>query len=87
MLACVIVTLSHDVGHPGKTNRFLILSGDELAIKFNDLSVLEMFHSSTLFSILKKEEFNILSNVDYDSKVHLRKQIIELILATDMESL
>ncbi|CAG9325990.1 unnamed protein product [Blepharisma stoltei] len=85
LLIGILVTLSHDVAHPGRTNRYLILSKDELATLYNDISVLEMHHASTLFSILKKPKFNILENIDNDSWIFIRRQIIELILATDME--
>lgn len=36
MLCIIISTLGHDVAHPAVTNRFLINSKGDLAIKYND---------------------------------------------------
>ena len=75
----------HDLGHPGYTNNFLINTKNDLAIRYNDQSVLESYHVAEGFNIiLKKEGCNIfggLSNQDY--KI-CRKRIIQCILATDM---
>ncbi|CAG9334083.1 unnamed protein product [Blepharisma stoltei] len=84
LMAGIISTLSHDVGHPAKTNRFLMVTKNEVAIQYNDFSVLEMMHSTILFQILAKNEYNVLSNLPSDKYFAIRKVIIELILATDM---
>ena len=55
-----------------------------MAITYNDISVLENFHASTLFKIIRKTETNIfekLTTIDY--KI-IRKRMIAEILATDM---
>ena len=41
MLGAIIAAAGHDVGHPALTNRFLINSRDQIAIRYNDQSVLE----------------------------------------------
>ena len=46
----------HDLGHPGYTNNFLINTKNELAIKYNDQSVLENFHVSEGFNIIFKKQ-------------------------------
>ena len=56
----------------------------EIAITYNDISILENFHASLLFKTLRKSENNIfekLSTIDY--KI-IRKRMISEILATDM---
>ena len=63
LLVGIISALAHDVGHPGKNNRFLVMSKDDIAILYNDISVLEMMHASILFRILKNKDFNILSSL------------------------
>lgn len=84
LLAGLIASLAHDVGHPGKNNRFMVMSHSDTAIIYNDISVLEMMHSSILFQILKVPENNILAMLTNDKWALMRKDIIDMILATDM---
>ena len=84
LLSIFISALGHDIGHPGLTNTFHINDSTDMAITYNDISVLENFHASTLFKIIRKSETNIfdkLTTIDY--KI-IRKRMISEILATDM---
>ena len=84
LLSIFIAALGHDIGHPGLTNTFHINDSTDMAITYNDISVLENFHASTLFKIIRKSETNIfdkLTTIDY--KI-IRKRMICEILATDM---
>lgn len=54
MFSLIISSAAHDVGHPGLTNRFLVNKRDEIALTYNDRSVLEMMHCSIVFSIINK---------------------------------
>ena len=75
----------HDLGHPGYTNNFLINTKNELAIKYNDQSVLENFHVSEGFNIIfKKQGCNIFENMSNDDYKICRKRIVNCVLATDM---
>ena len=75
----------HDYGHPGLNNNYLIRTKDDLAIKYNDISVLENYHVSESFNIiLKNPENNIFENLSEDNFRLCRKNIIECILGTDM---
>lgn len=80
LLAC----LAHDAGHPGVTNRFLMGSKAAIALRYNDYSVLEMMHSSILFETLQDDGKNVLKCLTDSEWTLLRKQVIEMILATDM---
>lgn len=84
LMSCIIACLSHDLGHIGKSNRFLILSRDPLALRYNDISVQEMMHISNLYQILLDRDCNILANLNSDMWFSVRKIIVEMILATDM---
>lgn len=84
ILAVIIAALGHDVGHPGFTNRFLIINRDSLANQYNDCSVLEMMHCASTFSIMKGQDSDILSTLDSEHYTSVRKLIVEMILSTDM---
>ena len=84
IVSLVFSALCHDVGHPGLTNKFLINSKDEISIIYNDISVLENFHSAKTFHLLENNDLNIFSNLSKENFSSLRKKIIEEILATDM---
>ena len=85
LVSIFCAAMMHDLGHPGYTNNFLINTKNDLAIRYNDQSVLESYHVSEGFHIILKKEgcniFDDLSNQDY--KI-CRKRIIQCILATDM---
>jgi 3',5'-cyclic-nucleotide phosphodiesterase/cAMP-specific phosphodiesterase 4 len=83
-LSSIIACLAHDVGHPALTNRFLIQNRDDLAIQYNDSSVLENMHAYSTFHLLSLPGSNILSNLAGEDWIKLRKIVIELILDTDM---
>lgn len=83
--AMLFAALMHDVDHSGKTNGYEMNSGSELAVRYNDNSILENHHCSTAFSTIKKEEFNIFSEFDLDQMKKFRKWVIEGILSTDVK--
>ena len=84
ILGLMVSATGHDLGHPRYNNNYHINSSSELAIKYNDISCLENFHTSTLFRILRKDENNIFENMDVNDYKHIRKRIVNQILATDM---
>lgn len=45
----IIASLAHDIGHPAFTNRFLVNTRDDIAVLYNDISVLENMHCSRTF--------------------------------------
>jgi hypothetical protein len=81
-LGSILACLAHDVKHPARNNRYLIMSQNDYAIIYNDISVLENMHSSTLFTFLQQSECNILSDFTIDKYQQIRKIIIDMILAT-----
>jgi hypothetical protein len=80
----MVSAMGHDLGHPGLNNNFHINNNSDLAITYNDVSVLENFHCSFLFKILRKEENNIIEKFSTQNYKTLRKRMISQILATDM---
>ena len=84
LLSIFIAALGHDIGHPGLTNTFHINDSTDMAITYNDISVLENFHAATLFKTIRKTETNIFEKLTTNDYKIIRKRMISEILATDM---
>ncbi|XP_069990396.1 high affinity cAMP-specific and IBMX-insensitive 3',5'-cyclic phosphodiesterase 8B isoform X2 [Penaeus vannamei] len=83
--SCLIAAVVHDVDHPGKNSAFLCNTDNELAILYNDLSVLESHHAAVSFKHTHSDDrVNIFKALDRDTYKHIRKSIIDMVLATDM---
>lgn len=83
--ALLFAGLCHDIDHTGRNNGFEINSYSTLAIRYNDLSVLENHHASTTFKVILEPKRNILKSVAEDMFRKLRKAVVQNILATDMK--
>ena len=66
------------------TNQYLINTGSELALMYNDESVLENHHLAVAFKILQHESRDILKNLTKKQRQIIRKMVIDMVLATDM---
>ncbi|XP_070380884.1 3',5'-cyclic-AMP phosphodiesterase 4C isoform X2 [Dermacentor albipictus] len=83
-LAALFAGAIHDVDHPGVTNQYLINTSSELAIMYNDESVLENHSLAVSFKLLQDETCNIFENLTKKQRLTLRKMVIDMVLATDM---
>jgi len=77
--------MMHDFRHKGVTNTFLVNTNDELSIIHNDSSVLERFHASESFKMLRAPKYNIICNMQEEDKKYFRQSVIDMILATDLK--
>jgi len=84
VFALYIAAVCHDLGHLGLNNQFLIQTEHELALQYNDRSVMENHHARLAFEIMKKPGCNILENLSKEESREVRRLVIEFILATDM---
>lgn len=84
IMAALFAATVHDVDHPGLTNQFLINSSSELALMYNDESVLENHHLAVAFKLLQNEGCDILVNLSRKQRQTLRKMVIDMVLSTDM---
>ena len=70
----------------GYTNQFLINTSNELALMYNDESVLENHHLAVAFKLLQTgttgDPFEALS---HKQRLTFRKMVIDMVLATDMQ--
>ncbi|GAU87405.1 hypothetical protein RvY_00254-2 [Ramazzottius varieornatus] len=84
IFASLIGAIIHDYEHTGTTNNFHVQSRSNLAMLYNDRSVLENFHLSASFALMQKEEHNILANLSKEEYKEFRSLVIDMVLATDM---
>uniref|UniRef100_A0A8C2EFX6 Phosphodiesterase n=1 Tax=Cyprinus carpio TaxID=7962 RepID=A0A8C2EFX6_CYPCA len=84
ILAALFAAAIHDVDHPGVSNQFLINTNSELALMYNDESVLENHHLAVGFKLLHEENCDIFQNLTKRQRQSLRKLVIDMVLATDM---
>ncbi|XP_058677265.1 cAMP-specific 3',5'-cyclic phosphodiesterase 4C isoform X2 [Ammospiza caudacuta] len=84
ILAAIFASAIHDVDHPGVSNQFLINTNSELALMYNDASVLENHHLAVGFKLLQEENCDIFQNLSRKQRQTLRKMVIDMVLATDM---
>ncbi|XP_035235296.1 cAMP-specific 3',5'-cyclic phosphodiesterase 4D-like isoform X1 [Anguilla anguilla] len=84
ILAAIFASAIHDVDHPGVSNQFLISTNSELALMYNDASVLENHHLAVGFKLLQEENCDIFQNLSKKQRQSLRKMVIDIVLATDM---
>ena len=83
-VALCIAALGHDIGHTGVQNTFLVNSADPLALLYNDRSVLESMHTSTLFRVFQLRGCALFENVAPEDFREVRKLMIGAIMATDL---
>ncbi|XP_006885946.1 PREDICTED: cAMP-specific 3',5'-cyclic phosphodiesterase 4C isoform X2 [Elephantulus edwardii] len=84
VLAAIFASAIHDVDHPGVSNQFLINTNSELALMYNDASVLENHHLAVGFKLLQTENCDIFQNLSAKQRLSLRRMVIDMVLATDM---
>ncbi len=83
-LSGLLGAFCHDVDHPGVTSNFLINVNSPLALFYNDESVLENYHCSVSFLLMRDDEMNIFSKLSPPDLKYVRKVVVATIMATDM---
>ncbi|XP_072034774.1 dual specificity calcium/calmodulin-dependent 3',5'-cyclic nucleotide phosphodiesterase 1A-like isoform X2 [Amphiura filiformis] len=84
IFASLLAAIIHDFEHTGTTNLFHVNTKSELAMIYNDRSVLENHHLSRAFRIIQEEDKNILQNLGKEEFNELRNLVVDMVLATDM---
>ena len=75
----------HDVDHPGRNSAYLCNSGSDLAILYNDTTVLENHHCALGFKLTHSDaRVNILAGLEPEVYKSVRSGLIDVVLATDM---
>jgi len=88
IFSILVAAIIHDVKHPGLNNNFQINSSSELAVQYNDVSILENYSITWLFSKLlgQTRDFtvDIFSGLSKEQFSKARSIIIRSVLETDM---
>ena len=84
--ALFLSCICHDYKHPGVNNNFLKETRDKIAIRYNDISILENMHIAQTFKLINNpnNEYNIFQDLDDNTYKQFRKEMISCVLATDM---
>jgi len=86
LLVLLVAAAIHDVGHPAVNNDFMIKTRADLALRYNDKSVLENYHAATAFRSMRDRGIDLLEhNLPSPPPGALRTRVIDMVLATDME--
>ncbi|PIO58283.1 3'5'-cyclic nucleotide phosphodiesterase, partial [Teladorsagia circumcincta] len=78
VMAAIFAGAIHDVDHPGFTNQYLINSNNELAIMYNDESVLEQHHLAVAFKLLQDSNCDFLCSLSKKQRLQFRKIVIDM---------
>eukprot|EP00899_Mesostigma_viride_P019541 jgi/Mesvir1/27589/Mv07333-RA.2 len=81
VLAAICAALVHDYKHPGVNNDFVQRTGGELAICYNDHSILENYHLAEAFRALQDPGCNFLKHLGSSVFADIRRIIIEVSVA------
>lgn len=89
LFSLILAAMCHDMGHPGRNNSFEVNSHSDLAVIYNDSSVLENMHAARACRLLSSKldtdlNADILSGLPTSSKVAFRSNFTKAILMTDM---
>ena len=59
---------------------FLLFSGSELALMYNDESVLENHHLAVAFKLLQNQDCDIFANLSKKQRQTFRKMVIDMVI-------
>eukprot|EP00026_Physarum_polycephalum_P002521 Phypoly_transcript_02528.p1 GENE.Phypoly_transcript_02528~~Phypoly_transcript_02528.p1 ORF type:complete len:390 (+),score=85.37 Phypoly_transcript_02528:1354-2523(+) len=84
ILSALIAAIIHDFEHPGLNNAYHINTQSDLAVRYNDKSVLENYHCAAAFRIIYDDQNNIFTGLNEAQKKEVRESVVAMVLATDM---
>ncbi|CDW89816.1 UNKNOWN [Stylonychia lemnae] len=83
-MALLVAGSCHDHEHPGLNNIYLTETRDPIAIRYNDVSVLENHHVASSFATMLEPQSNFMENFSKEQYKRARAVMIGAILNTDM---
>ena len=75
----------HDTDHPGFNNAFLVNTKNKMAVRYNDVSVLENHHIALAFDImLHSMNMRVFDTLPSEDFIKVRKMMVNMVINTDM---
>jgi hypothetical protein len=84
LTSILIATSVHDFEHFAVNNVYLTETKHELALRYNDISILENHHIAASSKIMLANGTNIFENFTKEDYKEIKKKMITMVLATDM---
>ncbi|XP_053561680.1 high affinity cGMP-specific 3',5'-cyclic phosphodiesterase 9A-like [Bombina bombina] len=84
IVTLMVASLCHDLDHPGLNNVYQVNARTDLATRYENKSPLENHHCTITLHILSQPEHNIFCYSNHEDTNHIKKGVVELILATDL---
>lgn len=84
ILSFLVTAIMHDYMHPGVNNGFEIKTSSDRALLYNDQAVLESYHCTSFFRLIREEKCNFLEGLQENDLRMLRDSLIHMVLGTDM---
>ena len=84
LAGCYLAAAIHDYDHPGLNNGYLVNTQAELALRYNDRSVLESHHVASAFALTLQEDKDLFVEQSKEDYRHMRELMIEMVLGTDI---
>lgn len=84
-LSALLAAAIHDFKHPGKNNNYLKDVEHDLALLYNDRSILENMHIAEAFNLMHQSGYNIFKNTNPEDVSAIRSTVIQMVLGTDMQ--
>uniref|UniRef100_H2Y9V8 Phosphodiesterase n=1 Tax=Ciona savignyi TaxID=51511 RepID=H2Y9V8_CIOSA len=79
ILSALIASAMHDVDHPGLSNQYHCSNSTELAIMYNDASVLENHHLAVGFKLMQQNHCDMFEHFTQKQWQSLRKMSIDMV--------
>jgi hypothetical protein len=83
-MALLLAALGHDCDHGGFNNTFHINCRSELALRYNNMSVLENHHASLTVRVMSLKASGVLDSLSPEMRNFATSLIIQCILGTDL---
>eukprot|EP00741_Cyanophora_paradoxa_P017816 tig00021017_g17207.t1 len=80
----LVAAVIHDVCHCGRNNHFEIATQSEVALLYNDQSVLENHSLARAFALLRDPAMDFLTGISRERRADFRRTVVAAVLATDM---